>query len=318
LSRLIFFTALALLLMVADARFRIVQPVRSAIAAVLYPVQWLALQPVQAVGELATYLTDLKTARKTEAVARRKLTEQSLRAGQVEQLQLENKRLRDLLGLRERAVTSSIAAQVLYDVTDPYSRRVRINKGKVHGIVASSPVMDESGVLGQVTRVYPFNSEITLLIDREQVIPVINVRTGTRSVAYGDPSPYGGMLELRYMSAAEDVQEGDLLTTSGIDGVYPPGLPVAKVVQVERRGDSGFVRVQCAPVANLQGVLHVIVLAPLTIEPEVEPASASAAAAPATVSPATTAPAVSPPAAAASPARAARSASRRANQGVRR
>ncbi|MDR1967116.1 MAG: rod shape-determining protein MreC [Burkholderiaceae bacterium] len=318
LSRLVFFSALALLLMVADARIRIVQPVRWAIAGVLYPVQWLALQPVQAVGELATYLTDLKTARRTEEAARRKLAEQSQRAGQVEQLQLENKRLRALLALRARAGTPSIAAQVLYDVTDPYSRRVRIDKGGVQGIVPSSPVMDESGVLGQVTRVYPFDSEITLLIDRDQVIPVVNVRTGTRSVAYGDPSPYGGMMELRYMSAAEDVQEGDLLTTSGVDGVYPPGLPVARVVQVEPRSDSSFVRVQCAPVADLQGVLHVMVLAPLTLDPEVDPARTSATAAPATTSSAA-AHAVSAPAVAASPARTARTtATRRTNPKVHR
>jgi rod shape-determining protein MreC len=316
LSRLIFFSALALMLMVADTRFRIVQPVRAAIAAVLYPAQWLALQPVQAAGEFTAYLTDLKTARKTEEAARRKLAEQSQRAGQVEQLQLENTRLRALLGLRERVAASGVAAQVLYDATDPYSRRVRIDKGQMQGIVAGSPVMDEAGVLGQVTRVYPFVSDITLLIDRDQVIPVMNVRTSTRGVAYGDPSPYGGMMELRYMSATEDVQAGDLLVTSGVDGVYAPGLPVARVVRVDHRSDSSFARVQCAPVADLQGVLHVMVLAPLTPDPAAVPASAPAASAPAVASaPVAAASLASPPA---SPARAARTAQRRANPGARR
>ena len=282
LSRLVFFSALALFLMVADARFQVVQPLRAAIATVLYPAQWLALQPVQWGKTLTSYLTDLKTARKTEEAARERLAEQSQRAGQVDQLLIENARLRALLGLSERVQTPAIAAQVLYDATDPYSRRVVIGKGRLQGIVPGSPVMDESGVLGQVTRVYPLVSEITLLIDRDQVIPVMNARTGTRSVAYGDPSPQRGLMELRYMSVTEDVREGDLLTTSGVDGVYPPGLPVARVVNVERRSDSSFARIQCQPLAQLQGVTHVMVLAPVerpsAAGTEAPPPSAKAAA----------------------------------------
>ena len=297
LSQLVFFSALALFLMVADARFQIVQPLRAAIATVLYPAQWLALQPVQMVQAGLGYLTDLKTARLTEEAARLRLAEQSQRAGQVEQLLLENARLRQLLALRERVQVPGTAAQVLYDATDPYSRRVVIDKGRMQGIEPGSPVLDESGVLGQVTRVYPFVSEITLLIDRDQVIPVMNMRTGTRGVAYGDPSPRGGMLELRYMSVTEDVREGDLLATSGVDGVYPPGLPVARVVSVDRRSDTSFTRIQCQPLAQLQGVTHVMVLAPVTRQTPLDAASApEAAAAPAS------APAPAPTAAA-SPAR---------------
>ncbi|MCA0328074.1 MAG: rod shape-determining protein MreC, partial [Proteobacteria bacterium] len=278
LSRLVFFSALALFLMVADARFGIVQPLRAVIATVLYPAQWLALQPVQMAENFGGYLTDLKTARKTEEAARVKLAQQSQRAGQVEQLQLENNRLRELLALRERLQVPAVAAQVLYDATDPYSRRVVIDKGQLQGIEPGAPALDESGVLGQVTRVYPFMSEITLLIDREQVIPVLNVRSGTRSVAYGDPSPHGGMMELRYMSVTEDVKEGDLLTTSGVDGVYPPGLQVARVTRVDRRSDSSFARIQCQPLARLQGVTHVMVLAPLQREPREAVAANTAAA----------------------------------------
>ena len=100
LSRLALLSALALFLMVADARFHIVQPLRAVIATVLYPAQWLALQPVQWAQTGVGYLTDLKTARATEEAARVKLAEQSQRAGQVEQLQLENNRLRELLATR--------------------------------------------------------------------------------------------------------------------------------------------------------------------------------------------------------------------------
>ena len=263
LSRLAVLSALALFLMVADARFNMVQPLRTAIATALYPAQWLALRPVRLGQTVSGYLTDLKTARKTEAAARARLAEQSQRAGQVEQLLLENRRLRGLLALRDRIEVGAQAAQVLYDATDPYSRRVVIGKGQLQGVETGSPVMDEAGLLGQVTRVYPFVSEITLLVDLEQVTPVINTRTGTRAVLYGSASPRGDLLELRYVSLDEDLQAGDLLVTSGVGGVYPPGLPVARVGEIQAGTHSGFTRALCQPLAQLRGVTHVMVLTPL-------------------------------------------------------
>ncbi|HWI84662.1 rod shape-determining protein MreC [Ramlibacter sp.] len=278
LSKLMVCSALALFLMVADARFRIAQPLRAVVATVLYPVQWVAMRPVVAARFVATYFESLEAAQASEAAARRKLALQSLRANQVEQLEAENQRLRKLLELRGRVATRATAAEVLYDAADPYTRKVIIDRGLAQGIEAGSPVVDEYGVLGQVTRVHPLVSEVTLVIDREQAMPVLNARTGARSVAYGDPSGKGGALELRFMAGNADVQVGDLLTTSGVDGVYPPGLPVAKVLHVERRAESGFARIECAPQAMVTGARHVMVLAPLGMQMPERPAAEEAAA----------------------------------------
>ncbi len=263
LSKLMVFSALALFLMVADARFKLTTPIRSAVATVLYPVQWLVLQPVQAAGQASGYFTALHQAQRNEAAALQRLAAQAAQALQLEQLQLENQRLRQLLTMRERISTPSTGAQVLYDAADPYSRKVVIDRGQTHGIEPGSPVIDDSGVLGQVTRVYPLVSEVTLLVDRDQTIPVLNTRTGARNVAYGQPSAQGDGMELRYTLSNADIVEGDLLTTSGVDGVYPPGLPVARVVQVERRAESSFTRIRCEPLARVQGALHVLVLKPV-------------------------------------------------------
>ncbi|MCJ0765411.1 rod shape-determining protein MreC [Variovorax terrae] len=277
LSKLMFFSALALLLMVADARFRVTQPLRAAVATVLYPIQWLALRPVQLARQGGSYFEALQSAQGEEQAARRKLALQSQRANQVEQLAQENERLRKLLALREQVTTPAQAAEVLYDAADPYTRKVIIDKGLAQGIEAGSPVLDESGVLGQVTRVHPLVSEVTLVIDRDQAIPVLNTRTGARSVAYGDPTGLaGGGLELRFMAGNADVQSGDLLTTSGVDGVYPPGLPVAKVDKVERRADSAFARIHCVPQALVQGARYVMVLSPVSAQiPERPPGDAA-------------------------------------------
>lgn len=275
LSKLVFFSALALFLMVADARFRVMQPLRAMVATVLYPVQWLALQPVHLVQFTDGYLTSLTSAQQSEEAALKRLARQSLRANQVEQLTLENRRLRQLLDLREQITVPTQAAEVLYDAADPYARKVVIDHGQVQGVRAGSPVIDEFGVLGQVTRVYPLVSEVTLVIDRDQAIPVLNSRTGVRGVAYGDPTAPGGMLELRFTPANADVQAGDLLTTSGVDGLYPAGLPVAKISKIERRADSAFARITCVPQALVQGARHVMVLQPLSGKiPDVPPSSA--------------------------------------------
>jgi rod shape-determining protein MreC len=272
LSKLMVCSALALFLMVADARFRIAQPARAIIATVLYPLQWVALRPVVALRFAGTYFQSLQAAQADDAAVRRKLMEQSVRANQVEQLQVENDRLRKLLDLRSRLTTRSEAAEVLYDAADPYTRKVVIDRGLAQGIAAGSPVIDENGVLGQVTRVYPLEAEITLVTDRDQAIPVLNARTGARSVAYGEASGHGNWLELRFMAGNADVQVGDLLTTSGVDGVYPAGLPVAKVAKVERRGDAGFAKIECAPQALVNGARHVMVLTPLNAQLPERPA----------------------------------------------
>lgn len=274
LSKLVFFGAFAVFLMVADVRFHLTQPLRAALSTVLLPVQWLALQPVDALRYSSEYFGGLTQAQLNSAEADKKLAKQSVRASQVEQLTEENNRLRKLLGLREQLAISVDAAEVLYDVADPYTRKVIIDRGQFQGLALGSPVLDESGVLGQVTRVHPLVSEVTLLIDSELSIPVLNVRTGARSVAYGDPSAGSSGMELRFMGSNADVQPGDLLTTSGVDGLYPPGLPVATIRHIAPRNQSAFLKIDCQPMALVTGTQHVLVVNPVTgpilQRPEVE------------------------------------------------
>ncbi len=276
LSKLMVFSALALFLMVADTRFALTQPLRMAVATALYPVQWLVMRPVLWTQNAGSYFESLQSAQSAQEAAKQKLGLLSQRANQVEQLMLENSRLRKLLVLRERFAATGQAAQVLYDAADPYTRKVVIDKGMLSGVSAGSPVLDESGVLGQVTRVYPLVSEVTLVTDRDQAIPVLNARTGARAVAFGDPGAHAGALELRFMAANADVQAGDLLTTSGVDGVYPPGLPVARVEKVERRVESAFARIYCTPVALAAGAAHVMVLQPVSSQIPALPESEAA------------------------------------------
>ena len=262
-SKLLFFSALSVLLMVADARFGVTQPLRATLSVALYPVQWLAMRP-QALAEYSCdYMQARDVAQASERDAREQLLVQARRSGQVEQLALENKQLRELLDLSKRLESKGIAAEVLYDAADPYTRKLIINKGLMDGIKASSPVMDEHGILGQVTHVLPLVSEVTLVTDREHSIPVLNTRTGARGVAYGE-SGGAPLLELRFMATNADIEVGDILSTSGVDGIYPPGVLVGKVTKVERRAETAFARILCEPVGRVQGARHVMVLEPLS------------------------------------------------------
>ncbi len=277
LTKLVFFSALALFLMVADARFKLVGPVRQVLAVALLPVQQALAVPIEMWEGGGAYLQGLRAALAGERVARERLAAQSVLAQRTEQLARENARLRQLLGLRPALAVRSQPAEVLYEAADPYSRKVFIDRGGAASVALGAPVIDAAGVLGQVTRVYPRISEVTLLADKDAAIPVLNTRTQQRGAAFGG---FAGGMELRFTSANADIQVGDSLTTSGLDGVYPPGLAVARVTSVERRVATGFARVLLAPAADPDGVRQVLVLEPVAAQLPARPPTAEVAPAP--------------------------------------
>ena len=261
LSQLLFFASMSVLLMAADSRVGLTAPLRTAAAVLLHPVERALLAPVRGLASVNDYVSGIAQAQQTTERARTELTRQSERSLQAEQLLQENARLRALLELRNRLSMQARAAEVLYDAADPYTRKIIIDRGSNQGVQHGSPVIHELGVLGQVTRVYPMTSEVTLVIDENAAIPVHNVRTGLRGVAFGDPS--ADSMELRFVAANADVQVGDILQTSGLDGVYPPGLPVAKVGRLDRRTQSDFAKIALIPATVPDSVRHVLVLEPV-------------------------------------------------------
>jgi len=257
LARLVFFLALAVLLMVADLRFKTLEPARVAVAALLWPLQKAVLLPVEGAGEAGTYFSDLARLKKeNEELRERQLAQANLLLRQAH-LDNENRRLRALLDMGERLGVSAKAAEILYAARDPFSRRIVIDRGLTHDIETGQAVIDDVGVIGQVTRVFPLTSEVTLLTDKNQSIPVQVSRNGLRAVLAGAGS---GVLELKFLPANADVQPGDTLVTSGLDGIYLPGLPVANVVSIDRDNSFSFARIECAPLAGVERQGQVLVL----------------------------------------------------------
>ena len=258
LVRLAFFASLSLALLVLDARFRYTEGLRGVIALAVYPLQTLATVPAALADRIAGYFASQTQLREENADLRAKLLSSSQTAQRYEAAQAETGQLRRLIGAAERSPLKATPAEILYNGRDPYARKVVIDKGSQGGVSAGSPVVDATGVVGQVTRVHALSSEVTLLTDKEQAIPVQVVRNGLRAIAFGAGS--SGMLELRFMAANAEIQNGDRLVTSGIDGTYPPGLPVATVARIERDAAYAFARIVCQPAAGVESGAYVLVL----------------------------------------------------------
>lgn len=279
LTKLVVCAALALFLMVADARFAFVVPLRAALATALLPVQRALMVPVQLAAGGSDYLRGLQQAQQAEHEARAALVGLAEQARRAETLARENAELRALLGLRSPLPPRSLAAEVMFEARDAYSHKLFIDRGLTQGVQPGAPVLDADGVLGQVTRAYPLHAEVTLLIDKDAAIPVLNARTQQRAAAFGGAlGPDGPMMELRFLPPNADVQAGDLLQTNGLDGVYPPGLPVARVHSVERAAEGGFAGVLLTPATRGTGVRHVLVLEPPALAASAPPAAAAASA----------------------------------------
>lgn len=271
LALLTFYIAISLAIFVVDLRFRSLDLFRQTIALAVDPLQRMSQAPGSLVDYANTYFQGMQGLQAENKDLKHNQLQTAPNLQRLEQLEAENQRLRKLLAVKEREKANGQVAQILYTARDPFSRKVIVDKGQQSGIVAGQPAIDETGVVGQVTRIFPFSAEITLITDKDQAVPVQVVRSGQRSVVFGLGN---GQMELRYMPANADVQVGDLLVTSGLDGVYLPGFPVAKVMNIERDSAYSFARIFCVPVAGVENFGEIMVLAPREARPPPPPETA--------------------------------------------
>ncbi|UCE32546.1 MAG: rod shape-determining protein MreC [Burkholderiales bacterium] len=262
--RLALFSLAALVLLVVDARFDALSAMRQGVATVLYPVQRTLLMPREAIGQLGAHFESLVRLQRENEDLRRLEIVNAKTLQRVEQLHAENQQLRRLLGARDRVTVPSVVAEVLYDARDPFDSRLMLDKGTAHGVAPGQPVIDADGLVGQITRVFPLASELTLITHTDLTLPVEIQRTGQRAIATGAIAP--SRLELRYLPASADVVEGDVVATSGLDGLYPVGVPIGRIVRIERNARATFIRAEIEP---LGGVDRSRMLLVLLVEPRV-------------------------------------------------
>ncbi len=257
-AKMLFFALIAVALLMADSRLRTLGVMRQAIGAALYPLQIVAMLPRDTFFSVTDYFGSLTRLESENARMREQQVLNSQQLQQNAQLLAENTHLRRLLDASDRVQIKTLMGEILYDARDPFSRKIILDRGQSNGIRTGQPVIDDLGVIGQVTRVFPFTSEVTLLTDKDHAIPVQVLRSGVRSVAYGRGQ--SGVLELRFMASNADIRKGDVLSTSGIDGVYPSGLSVATVVSVDTQTSDAFARILCQPSAGVSRHRQVLIL----------------------------------------------------------
>jgi rod shape-determining protein MreC len=275
-ARLAFFSLVSIALLFADTRFRYLENVRQVVAIALYPLQRVAQLPGEALSYVATYFSSQRALADDNVALKRKLVEEATAVQAYPLVQQENARLAALLDLRTRYGATATAVEVLYTGRDPFTQKLFVDKGSDAGIVPGEAVIDAEGVVGQVTRVFPFMAEVTLLTDKDHAVPVKVVRNGVRSVLFG--SGAGRLPELRFSAPNADIAVGDVLVTSGIDGTYPPGLSVAQVASLERDTGQVFAKITARPLAGVDRSRHLLVLAQaaaMPAQPE-EPAGTEA------------------------------------------
>lgn len=266
LVRLVFFSLLSLLLLFVDARYKYLEFARTTLSVPVHSLQRMLALPQAWWDEAGAFLVMQSNLVRDNAQLNQRHMLEATQLQQLQILQEENQHLRDLLKVQQKVAYPTQLAEIVYLERDLFKRKLLLDKGAQANVQAGQIVMDDVGVVGQVTRVYPWLSEVTLITDKDHAVPVQVLRNGLRAVVFGSGDT--GEMALRYMPISSDIQQGDVLVTSGIDGTYPPGLPVATVGHIERDPAYPFALIQCMPIAGVDRHRQLLILSEAQKFPE--------------------------------------------------
>nr|WP_325169691.1 MULTISPECIES: rod shape-determining protein MreC [Pseudomonas] len=257
-ARLLVLAVLSVALMVVDARFDYLKPVRSQMGLVLSPFYGIADIPVRAWEGVRDQFTS-----RSELLAEneRLKAEQLLMQRRLQKLATlteQNVRLRELLNSSALVDDKVLVGELIGVDPNPFTQRILIDKGEKDGVFQGQPVLDASGLMGQVVEVMPYTARVLLLTDTTHSIPVQVNRNGLRAIAVGTGNPE--RLELRYVADTADIKEGDLLVSSGLGQRFPAGYPVAVVKEVLHDTGGPFATIRAVPTAKMNRSRYVLLV----------------------------------------------------------
>jgi rod shape-determining protein MreC len=260
LLRLLLFALLAVSLMAIDHQGQHLRQIRSALSILAYPLVTIAAIPARVGGWMSDALTSEEQLREryTSLQERHRILQAKLL--QFEALEVENRRLRSLLGTATRVADRAVVAELVEVSAEPFTRTIVIDKGTQDHVFLGQPVLDAYGVVGQVTEVNPGLSRVTLITDPGHAIPVQVERTGLRTILYGTGDD--DEVDLPFLTASAKIRQGDVLVTSGMGGRFPPRYPVARISKVINDPNEAFLRITATPTARLRHHKEVLLIWP--------------------------------------------------------
>ncbi|MCO7244831.1 rod shape-determining protein MreC [Halomonas sp. Mc5H-6] len=266
--RLFFCVLVASALMFVDQRFTRMESVRAQMSVAVAPIQWVVGVPSRVLDWGSLALSDQQALVDENQRLREQILTLSHRGQRMANLTRENAELRRLLGAAQQRDIPFMTAELLSLDNDPFSHQMVVDRGHRHGAYVGQPVIDATGLVGQVTAVSTYSSRVLLVADASHALPVQVNRNGLRFIVQGT-GRYDHVKVLHVPNTA-DIREGDLLTTSGLAGRFPPGYPVARVTKVEHDPGQPFAQVTAEPMAQLKRSRHFLLLSPPPQKPDDE------------------------------------------------
>jgi len=252
----------SLALFFLDSRLNYFSSIRSVLSTIVYPIQVIASLPSDVSTWTNDFFQDREQLREKKTALEAEILLNNIRLQKLQSLEQENIRLRELLGSSFRLHERVLVAELLTIDLDPFSQKVIINKGQRYGVFSGQPVLDATGVMGQVTQVDILSSRVILLTDPSHGVPVQSNRNGLRAVVTG--RGLGQYLQLEHLPHNADIREGDLLVTSGLGGRFPVGYPVGTVVSINFPQGKAFADIKVKPAAQLETSREVLLVLPPT------------------------------------------------------
>ncbi|MBI3897388.1 MAG: rod shape-determining protein MreC [Gammaproteobacteria bacterium] len=249
LTRLVLLATLSAALMMLDHRSNYLKDVRAGLMVLLHPLQVVASLPVSLYNGMAEFLTTGTTLRQERDQLNAERQQLLTRLQQLDSLEAENARLRAMIGSSARVADRALAADLVHVNLEPFARRLMLRRGAHDGAYIGQPVIDAHGIVGQITVLGERLSTVTLITDPGHAIPVLDNRSGLRAMVFG--SGDHDSLTVPYLTAVADIQEGDLLVSSGLGGTFPAGYPVAYVTKIENDPGESYLIISARPAAQI-------------------------------------------------------------------
>jgi len=252
------FVGLSLVFMTLDHRFHQLETLRAGLNLIISPLQYIVDLPLRVAADSSEALSSRSyLLEENERLHDENLMLQA-RLQKFEALVNENQRLRDLMQASERVADDVQIAEIMSVDLDPYKQLVVLNKGSYEGVYVGQPLLDANGVMGQIIEASPLRATAMLISDPSHALPVQVNRNGLRTLAVGTGNPR--VLELRFIPTSADIEEGDIVSTSGLGGRFPADYPVARVSRIQRIPGEPFAQIEAEPLAYLDRSREVLLV----------------------------------------------------------